>query len=908
MSHRIFISLVLLLPAVSSGSLRAQSAAPQNDDVIRRFEYFYSQRKFPFDKIPAHGRRIETLAQWQSRTAFASSANSPNSVTPWTSIGPAPTISGGDNNSGRVTSVAVDPANSQVIYVGGAQGGVWKTTNGGTSWTPLTDTQCSLAIGALAIDPLNSNIIYAGTGELNFSSDSYYGCGILKSTNGGASWTTLGSSIWDTNTGGATFSRIRVVPSATDVSSSSIVLAGTNVGFYRSTDAGATWTVTLRVGHGDITDIVVDPSNRSNVYAAAATIIASGTNGVYKSTDGGVTFTKLSGFPNSIIVGRIALGNSAAAPSTVYAAVQNTDNYDSVAFYKTTNGGTTWSTLAATGAICAPRCWYDLGLTVNPSNASDVYFSGYSLYRSTNGGSTFTDVGSAVHPDHHAFAFDVATPNAILAGSDGGIYRSTNNGSTWTSLNTNLSLTQFYPGISFSTTGPLRVIGGTSGNGTPQYTGSLSWPDQIGKEGGFTATNPTTNVSFGEMQWGKNFSGPRRSDLGYAQVISGINLADGALFIPPLVMNNAQPATLYFGTTKLYKTTNSGGSWNSINTPGFTISAIGPAEFDTGTVYIGGSNGSLQVTTDGGATWATRTTGLPIRYITDFAVHRSNSQIAYVSVSGFASGHVFKTTNGGVQWNDVSGNLPDMPVNSLVLLPGGELDVGTDLGVYRSSDDGATWTVFGSGLPALAVDDLAFNPNSNTLYAATHGRGMYQSTVTVQTPGTMTAINRQPGGAAPNTPFSVQPSVSIRSAAGDLATGATNSVTAAIATGTGTLGGTTTVAAVNGVANFTNLSIDRQGTGFSLIFTSSGLVSSTSSTFTVGGVLRGDINLDGSVTAADAQEMLQAVIGIALPAGHNAIPNGDANCSGTAQVIDAQIILKKVVGADVSAYCVNTVQ
>jgi hypothetical protein len=372
-------------------------------------------------------------------------------------------------------------------------------------------------------------------------------------------------------------------------------------------------------------------------------------------------------------------------------------------------------------------------------------------------------------------------------------------------------------------------------------------------------------------------------------------------------MNNAQPATLYFGTTRLYKTTNSGGVWSSINTPGFTVSAIGPAEFDPNTIYVGGDNGSVQVTTNAGTNWAARTTGLPPRYVTDLAVHRSNSQTAYLSVSGFGTGHVFKTTNGGVLWTNVSGTLPDIPVNSLVLLPGGELDVGTDLGVYRSSDDGATWSIFGTGLPALAIDDLAFNPGSNTLYAATHGRGVYQSTVTVQTPATLTAINTQPGGAMPSTTFTMQPVVSIRSAAGDLATGATNSVTAAVATGSGTIAGTATVAAVNGVATFTDLSITGHGTGFSLTFTASGLTSSTSNTFNVG-VLRGDINLDGAVTAADAQEVLKAVIGVALPAGHNATPNGDANCSGTAQVIDAQIILKKVVGADVSAFCVNTVQ
>jgi len=544
-----------------------------------------------------------------------------------------------------------------------------------------------------------------------------------------------------------------------------------------------------------------------------------------------------------------------------------------------------------------------MAISIDPANASNVYFSGFSLYRSTDGGATFSDVGSAIHPDHHAFAYDIATPGTIVAGSDGGVYRSANNGSTWTSLNTNLSLTQFYPGVSFASTGT-RVMGGTQDNGTVQYSGALSWPRIFGGDGGFTATNPLTNVSFLETQWN---GGPRRSDIGYNSVVNGINLSDNALFIPPLVMDNALPAILYFGTSKLYRTVNNGDLWSSINTPGFTVSAIGPAEFDANTIYVGGNNGGVQVTTNGGTSWANRTTGLPGRYITDFAVHRSNSQTAYVSVSGFGSGHVFKTTNGGVLWTNISGNLPDLPVNSLILLPGGELDVGTDLGVYRSSDDGATWSAFGAGLPALVIDDLAFNPTSNTLYAATHGRGMYSATVTVATPATLTAINTQPGGAMPNTAFTVQPVVSIRSAAGDLASGASNSVTAAIASGTGTLNGTTTVAAVSGLATFTNLSIVGQGTGFSLLFTSSSLSSSTSGTFNVG-VLRGDVTDDGVITSLDAQAVLQGVIGVTLPAGYKLTPNGDANCNGTAQVIDAQIILRKVTGMDVSAFCVGTVR
>src|SRR5437764_153402 len=315
--------VLVLLTALSSRSLRPQIQVPESDDmVVRRLDYFYGQRRFPFDKIPAHGRRIETLAQWKSRAALGPSPNSPNTVTPWTAIGPAPTTSGGGINSGRITALVVSPTNSSVIYVGGAQGGVWKTTNGGTSWTPLTDTQCSLAIGSLAMDPLNSNIIYAGTGEENFSQDSYYGCGILKSVDGGATWSTLGGSIWDTNTGGATIARIQVVPSATDVGSSSIILAATRFGCYRSTNGGANWTQT-RAGVG--TDVVVDPANRDTVYVANGWLFGDANNGIYKSTDGGATFgAKLGGGLPTTSVGRIVLGISAAAPQTVYAAVQST--------------------------------------------------------------------------------------------------------------------------------------------------------------------------------------------------------------------------------------------------------------------------------------------------------------------------------------------------------------------------------------------------------------------------------------------------------------------------------------------------------------------------------------------------------------------------------------------------------
>src|SRR6266508_2470960 len=726
---------------------RLRSLPPgMQTNALRRYLYFYEPRAYPNQQIPAGAMERARRDHEQKFGPIRPQQPAPGSPqfaqTQWTAIGPNQ-ISTSPTTSGRINSIAIDPTNTNIIYIGAATGGVWKTINGGTSWTPLTDTQCSLAMGSIAIEHSNSQIIYAGTGEENFSLDSYYGCGILKSTNGGASWTQIGASVFDTASGGAKIGKIVIHPTSTNT-----LLVASDFGLYRSTDGGANFTLVLS---GTATDVVIDPSNPSIMYAALGNIFGDAANGVYKSTDSGASFpTKLTtGFASSN-VGRIGLGLAPAAPGTIYATVQNSSTFGLLGIWKTTNGGTNWGQISATGAFCSTQCWYDMYITVHPTDATanTVYFGGLSLYKSTNGGSSFTDIGATIHVDHHAFAFLPGTPTTIFSGNDGGLFKSTNSGTSWTSLNTSLAITQFYSGFSIHPSDANIGLGGTQDNHTLQYTGSATWAPVIfsgvgGCDGGFTVIDQATpTTQYAECQWspGAFYSGPRRSDSGGSFVVkvSGITTSESALFIPPLVGSPSSATTLYFGTTRVYKTTDRGENWAGSGTTlvsGFSpgVTAIAQAPSDANVIYAAANNGAgVFKSANGNGTYTPINTGLPNRTPTYIVVHPTDANTAFVMFSGFGGGHVFKTTNGGTSWSNISGNLPDIPVNAIVLDPAApttEILVGTDLGVYRTHDGGTTWTVFNTGLPNVPVLDLTYNATTGVLAAATHGRGVFKATL-----------------------------------------------------------------------------------------------------------------------------------------------------------------------------------
>ena len=704
----------------------AAAASAQQDDPGGRWEFFLEQRRSP--GFPGWGARLQVARESVLRRAVlrlppGAAAARLGASDGWEPLGPE-IIESYAISTGRVSAVVVHPANMDVIFAGGAQGGVWRTENAGAAWRPLTDRECSLAMGALALDPVDPDIVYAGTGEQHFSADSYYGCGILRSADGGESWTRLGEGVFTGPMGGTTISRVVVDSATAGTLDATTVYAATEDGLFISTDSGAGWT---RVLDGVVTDVLVHAGARETMFAAVAEGEEKrGHATLHRSDDAGWSWSEVD--PGlGMLPWRAQLAQSRSNPDILYLSAGESE---AAIIARSTDGGESWSRMPAVGLRCG-QCWYNQSLAVHPTDPDVVYFGGVLLYRSDSGGATFSMLGRTdIHVDQHVLTVDARAPDMLLVGNDGGVYRSLNRGETWESLNTNLSLTQFYAGVSIHPRAEaVSVLGGTQDNGTIEGDGDLSWPQVMGGDGGFTALDPRFDRRWAETQWRGGTGGPRRSDNGgsFRYRGRGIDLGDDALFIPPLVMDPFDPDVLYFGTELLYRTVDGGGLWEPIaEAPAGNISAIAPSRSDARVLYFGTSESDIVVTRDGGATWRPVSGSLPMRYVSDIAVHPHDPATAYAVFSGFGTGHVFVTRDYGASWADITGDLPDHPVNAVLLDPGelSRIYIGTDLGVF-SSTGGGGWVRLGEGLPMVAVFDLAVEPAAGVMVAATHGRGAF---------------------------------------------------------------------------------------------------------------------------------------------------------------------------------------
>ncbi len=774
-----------------SGQTAAPAVPPSlaQDRHYQAWMDYYRQRAYP-NGIPAHA--YQDARQYYDQTWPGSRAPSaaPLSVNNWAPIGPAPiTQPPGGPESGRITTIAVHPTNPNIIYIGAADGGVWKTTDGGTTWTPLTDTQCTTAMGAIAIDPVNPNIIYAGTGEWNGSPvDARTGCGILRSTDGGTTWTTMLPGRYSTQV-------VAIDPATAGSTTGTHVFAASSLGLVRSTDSGATWALVLGLGDGSnpISDLAALPGNV--VYAAIGNVSGSANNGLYKSTDGGATFNKLVSTSNGACAttanpnapcGRLNFGIAPSNPMIIYMALQGTSPFGSLySIVESTDGGATFNKRSATGAVCSPQCWYTQSVTVLPGNPDIVFFGGLSLYVSSDSGNTFNDIGTGgnadfplIHVDQHALVFQPGSQLVVYAGNDGGIYKSTDGGGTWTSLNTNLAISQFYPSFSPHPTNASMAFGGLQDNGCVLWSGTNAWTNvpNFGDCGG-TAIDYTTPTTAYAQNGG--VAGPYREDdfpsangNDWVHKINGIpndgvRPTEKTVFAAaPLVMSAANSQTLYYGTCKVYKTTNRGDLWTAISpvlvhsgncdpATGDAVTTIAEAKSNPQVLYAGTDEGDVWVTTNGGANWTNINVG-PVRYVSRVAIDPINPQNAFATFSGFDSqlfpGHVFKTTDAGASgWTNITGNLPNIPVDAILLDPSApttHIFVGTDMGLFQTTDGGTTWTPFNNSMPNTAVVDLVYNQKTNVLFAATHGRSAWTANMPSVVCGPTAAAN----SASPATP------------------------------------------------------------------------------------------------------------------------------------------------------------
>jgi len=725
----------------SAGKTKEQFAEHEEEDRSEKpHEWFYMQRAYPSRLINAEAHK---MAYRQALDMMDQYASRDNGV--WVSKGPT-------NIGGRITGVALHPSNSSVIYAGAADGGVLKSTDGGVTWDMLTDHFSTLSVGDVAIDPNDPNTVYVGLGEANLAGDNYDGDGVYRTTDGGVSWTNIG--LAQTKRIG----RVAVHPTDSDI----IFVAGAGAqfsadsarGIYRTTDGGTTWSKVLYISDStSAIDLRIDPTHPDTVYAAMWERMRSPTrrkaggvtSGIYRSTDMGTTWTELtSGLPSGPTVGRIGIAICQTSPNVLYALYADSIGYlDAV--YKTTNGGNNWAPTSGQPPyyLYYSYGWYFGQIRVHPTNPDVAFVLGVPLYRTTNGGSSWSDVSGIQHVDHHALEFDPTNFNHIVDGNDGGVYYSTNGGTVWTK-SYNLPITQFYA-ATIDELNPERTYGGTQDNGTMRtLTGNLDdWEMILGGDGFYCIVDYTnSNIIYAEYQWGNL---EKSTDGGYSffSATDGINPYDRTNWSTPVIMDPNNHLVLYYGANRLYKTTDGAGYWNAIssdltNGPGSgnltygTITTVAVAQTDGDVVYVGTDDANVWVTTDGGSDWTSINTGLPDRWVTRVAIDPTNEAIAYVTFSGYRYDsplpHVWRTTNYGTTWDDISSNLPEVPVNVIAVDPQNTatLYIGTDYGVYYTTNAGNVWEPLGTGLPLSAVDDLVMHNGTRVLRAATHGRSFFE--------------------------------------------------------------------------------------------------------------------------------------------------------------------------------------
>ncbi|MRT18066.1 T9SS type A sorting domain-containing protein [Vitellibacter sp. q18] len=708
-------------------------------------EWMYNQRAYPNNYINKEAYKVAIL---QSKQILAS--RSPEQAGQWTFVGPL-------NTGGRITDVAITPNNDNHLYVATATGGIFRSYDAGANWTPIFDEVTKPSIGDIAIAPSNPQIIYAGTGEANGSATdgAYFGDGIYKSNDAGDTWTNVG--LPESNHIG----RIVVDPNNPDrvFVAATGQLYGKNVerGIYRTTNGGTNWEKVLFVTDSTAAiDVAMNVANTNIIYAAMwertrkpwQRDYGGLTSAIHRSTDGGTTWTQLGAAnglpaPNSQ-TGRIGIAVSESEPSTVYARfTTNEITNEFNGLYKSTDNGDNWTLVTTAGAlngIDANFGWYFGNVRVNPTNASEVYVVGFEIAKSTNSGASWTTL-PGMHVDHHALDFSRTNPNFMLAGNDGGAYISNNGGNSWTKF-LNLPITQFY-NIEVDRTQPERLYGGTQDNNTIRtITGGASdWNSIWGGDGFHVNVDPVdNNYIYVESQYG-NLGRSINGGISFNNATNGISGSDRNNWNTPVIISPFNHEILYYGTNRLY-TSNKAANWSVISpdlTDGLhpsgslafgTLTAIASSYNNLDVIYTGSDDGNVHVTFDGGATWTDVSAGLPDQYITSIAMVPDNDLTAYVTVSGFKyldyTPHVFKTTDGGQNWTDISSNLPNIPVNDIITYPAENiLFVATDLNVWYSKDDGANWTILGNNLPLTVVMDLKFHEPTKTLYAGTFGRAMH---------------------------------------------------------------------------------------------------------------------------------------------------------------------------------------
>ena len=685
----------------------------------KQFQRWLYERRFHIDE---NGNYISPKTDWANYLGAASS----NLVQAgnWTELGPVTwnRTSSWNPGTGRISAFAIHPSNESIIYAGSPGGGLWKTINGGTTWLPLTDNNALwMSIFALTIDPANQNIVYAGTSGSN---------GLLKSTNAGATWALTGSGP------SGTIRKILIHPSTPN-----IVFACATNGIFRSTNGGTNWT---QVHTGSKEDIEFKPNDMNIMYATG--------NDVYRSTDNGLTWVPLGAAEGITNSGRTLVGVSAANPNYVYVVQASGNTFGRM--YKSTDAGLTFVTTVVgnpangtnyfgyetTGTGTGGQATYDMALDISPTNAAEVYIAGIICWKSTNEATSFTAITAWFLPNsigyNHADVHGLFWTNAtIYSISDGGLFKSIDDGDNWTDISAGMGIRQFYR-IANSQTNANVITGGAQDNGSAARQANGIWVDWLGADGMEGLVSPTNHLNI----WGTSQNGGIYRSVNGGNSYTGLSQPSSGDWVTPLLIHPTNETILYGGWTGVWKSVNSGSNWTNISsgviTTLLTDLAISPSA--PATIYASrGTN--LYVTTDDGATWATRSAPSTIN---DIAIDPTNSLKIWIACNS-TTNRVMVSTDGGATFTNISTDLPTIVARTVVVDDNTprNIYVGMNIGVFTQQEGATTWTNFSDNLPLVAINELEIQKASGKLRVATYGRGVWESPVSVASGFTFNAAS-----------------------------------------------------------------------------------------------------------------------------------------------------------------------
>ena len=683
----------------------------------------------------------------------------------WTSIGPNQTI------GGRILSIAIDPTNGNRIFLGSASGGIWKTTTGGTgvnAWQYVPTNLPVLGVSSIIINPSNPNIIYAGTGEVyridstgatpNPGNTGYnvwktrgtYGIGIIKTTDGGVTWSQVYTK--------TTPQLFAIQTLRFDPTNSNTIYAAATDGLYRSTNSGGTWNCIMNGTY--VSDVVINAKNTNQIVCAAGNL-GNTYKGVFRSTDGGVNWTKIgAGLPASW-QGFIRFDNvtSVGNRDTILASIGRSETPVVDELYRSTDFGNTWTVLTSS-PHCQWQYWSAHYVAINPGNTDRLVYAGVAVHSYVISTTTSGNIGG-IHSDIHDIKFDPSNSNNAYIASDGGIYKSTNGGTSFNAINNGLGAIQFYASLGVSATDPNLIIGGLQDNGVIMYNGAtwstLGW---VGGDGAACAIDPNNDNNMIPSHDARTlYKSTNRGVSGTNPAGWWGNTADSRTgFVAPLAYSKSNPSIVYCITDNLHKSVDGGATWTNVNAGTATqyvdalhktgiavaVSPTNPnkvyvstscfAQFDGDAdgLFVTGTPNVLK-TTNGTTPFASIKGTLPNRFVMDFAISKTFDDSVFIVLGGFVNAtgtsHVYVTGNGGTTWTAIGGGLPDVPFNAILIDPVNPqiIYAGGDLGVYVSPNRGGVWYDFNNGLSDVnQVMDLQVLADGN-LVAATHGRGAWVS-------------------------------------------------------------------------------------------------------------------------------------------------------------------------------------